>query len=70
MSTERVPPIIIPAKANHSATLIFAHGLGDQGAGWAHAARYWQERGNLDHVKIVLPNATRIPITAVSRPWR
>ena len=32
-----VPPVIIKASARHTATLIFLHGLGDTGMGWAGA---------------------------------
>ena len=64
--TSRPAPLVLPAKGAHTATLIFAHGLGDQATGWAEAVAYWRSRGHLDHVKVVLPNAPRIPITCVS----
>lgn len=32
-----VPPVIIRASGRHTATLIFLHGLGDTGVGWAGA---------------------------------
>ncbi len=32
-----VPPVVLNATARHTATLIFLHGLGDTGMGWAGA---------------------------------
>ena len=33
-SVATVAPLVVPAVKKHSATVIFAHGLGDSGAGW------------------------------------
>ena len=60
-----VAPIVLPALARHTATVIIIHGLGDTGAGWADAAQLWQNGGRLNEVKFVLPNAPQIPITMV-----
>ena len=60
-----VAPIVLPALARHTATVIILHGLGDTGAGWADAAQLWQNGGRLNEVKFVLPNAPQIPITMV-----
>jgi len=46
----------------HTATVIFQHGLGDTGDGWADVMEMIQERGN-EHIKFILPNA---PIQAVT----
>lgn len=63
MALSRAPPLIFPATARHTATVIFVHGLGDSGAGWASAAENWRRRQRLDEVKFILPNAPNIPIT-------
>ena len=49
--------ITIPATAKHTATVIFLHGLGDSGAGWAPVARLLSRNPNLQHIKWVLPHA-------------
>ncbi|PNY25095.1 Acyl-protein thioesterase 1 [Tolypocladium capitatum] len=56
-------PLVFPAASRHTATVIFVHGLGDSGAGWADAVLQWQARHRLDEIKFVLPNAPVIPIT-------
>lgn len=67
-SVRRAAPLIFPAKGRHTATVIFAHGLGDSGAGWADAVERWRQRQNLSEVKFILPNAPVIPITVVRTP--
>ncbi|KAI1328643.1 Phospholipase/carboxylesterase/thioesterase [Xylariaceae sp. FL0255] len=57
-------PLVIPAVARHTATLIFLHGLGDTGFGWASAVEYWRRRDKLNEIKVVLPHAPTIPIAA------
>ena len=32
-----VPPVVLKSARKHTATLIFLHGLGDNGMGWAGA---------------------------------
>ena len=32
-----IPPVILNASKKHTATLVFLHGLGDTGVGWAGA---------------------------------
>lgn len=61
--TARAAPLVFPATARHTATVIFAHGLGDSGHGWASAVENWRRRQRLDEVKFVLPHAPNIPIT-------
>lgn len=62
----RSAPLTFPAPGKHTATVIFAHGLGDTGHGWASAVENWRRRQRLDEVKFVLPHAPAVPITAVS----
>ena len=61
--TRRAPPLLFPATAKHTATVIFIHGLGDTGHGWAGAVENWRRRQRLDEVKFILPHAPSIPIT-------
>src|SRR5690606_7916613 len=58
--------LVVPAAAKHTATVIFAHGLGDTGHGWQPVVENWRRRQRLDHVKFILPHAPMVPITAVS----
>lgn len=58
-SSEMSPPVVIKATAKHTATLIFLHGLGDTGHGWAAGmAEIIQP-----HVKCVCPTAAAMPVT-------
>lgn len=45
----------------HTASVIFAHGLGDNGEGWACAFRAVAER--MPHVHFLFPTARRMPVT-------
>lgn len=56
-------PLVFPAVKTHTATVIFSHGLGDTGHGWAASVENWRRRERLDEVKFVLPHAPTIPIT-------
>ncbi|EQL00530.1 lysophospholipase [Ophiocordyceps sinensis CO18] len=62
-SIRRTAPLVLPAVGKHTATVFFAHGLGDTGAGWADAVEHWRRRRRLDEIKFVLPNAPVMPIT-------
>ncbi|KNE56593.1 hypothetical protein AMAG_02387 [Allomyces macrogynus ATCC 38327] len=53
--------VIQNAKAKHTASVIFLHGLGDSGAGWAGIAPMLANA--LPHVKWVFPNAPVQPVT-------
>ncbi|KAF2969716.1 hypothetical protein GQX73_g3831 [Xylaria multiplex] len=64
MAMPRAKPFIFSASAKHTATVIFLHGLGDTGFGWASAVEGWIRGGKLNEVKWVLPHAPRVPITA------
>ncbi|KAI1007850.1 hypothetical protein K3495_g385 [Podosphaera aphanis] len=59
--------IIIPALGRHTATVIFAHGLGDSGAGWQWLAENWRRNSLFEEVKFVFPDAPKIPITVNMR---
>jgi len=59
------PPLIVPAVRRHTATVIFVHGLGDEGAGWVDLAENWRRRSKFSETKFVFPNAPSIPITVV-----
>ena len=52
-------PRVLKARAKHSATMIFLHGLGDTGHGWAEAFNEIRP----DYLKIVCPNAPSMPVT-------
>ncbi|KAL1960489.1 hypothetical protein VTO42DRAFT_7788 [Malbranchea cinnamomea] len=56
-------PFVVPALKRHTATVIMAHGLGDNGAGWMMLAHNWRRRGKFDEVTFIFPNAPSIPIT-------
>ncbi|SPO00153.1 related to lysophospholipase [Cephalotrichum gorgonifer] len=64
MSATRKASLVVPAAARHTATVIFAHGLGDTGHGWRPIVENWRRRQRLDHVKFVLPHAPMKSITA------
>ncbi|XP_026730732.1 acyl-protein thioesterase 1 [Trichoplusia ni] len=52
-------PVIIAATAKQTASLIFLHGLGDTGHGWASTIA--AIRG--PHVKVICPTASAMPVT-------
>ncbi|XP_041987186.1 acyl-protein thioesterase 1 [Aricia agestis] len=52
-------PVIIAATAKQTASLIFLHGLGDTGHGWASTIA--AIRGS--HVKVICPTAASMPVT-------
>lgn len=59
----RLPPLLFAPNKKHTASVIFLHGLGDSGHGWADAVENWRRRSKLDEVKFILPHAPQIPIT-------
>ncbi|KAI1056970.1 hypothetical protein LB507_002117 [Fusarium sp. FIESC RH6] len=63
MSSARIAPLVFPAASRHTATVIFVHGLGDTGHGWASAVENWRRRERLNEVKFILPHAPQIPIS-------
>ncbi|KAI1795071.1 Phospholipase/carboxylesterase [Ganoderma leucocontextum] len=48
----------------HTATVIFVHGLGDDGYGWQPVAQMFAKDPSLQHVKWILPHAPRVRVTA------
>ncbi|KAG5939058.1 hypothetical protein E4U60_001034 [Claviceps pazoutovae] len=62
-SIRRVAPLVFPAVGRHTATVIFVHGLGDTGHGWADAVQLWRKKPRLNEIKFILPHAPQIPIT-------
>lgn len=56
------PPLIIPPTGNHTASVIFLHGLGDTGKGWCPITDSLSR--DLPHVKWVLPHAPTGEVTA------
>ncbi|KAH7105532.1 Phospholipase/carboxylesterase [Auriculariales sp. MPI-PUGE-AT-0066] len=47
----------VQPKSQHTATIIFVHGLGDSGEGWLPVAKQLSKSDALSHVKWILPNA-------------
>lgn len=62
MAKESNRPLIIPAIAKHTATVIFVHGLGDTGYGWKSVADMLSPE--MPHVKWILPHAPQRRVTA------
>ncbi|KAJ2401057.1 hypothetical protein GGI23_001643 [Coemansia sp. RSA 2559] len=56
-----LPAAIVRARANHTASVIFIHGLGDSGHGWEPVAQILSQ--SLPHVKFIMPHA---PVQAVT----
>ena len=57
-------PMIVRPRGKHTASIIFAHGLGDSAQGWYPLARALSEKPQFAHVKWVLPTAPVAPVTA------
>ncbi|KAM6491346.1 lysophospholipase I [Amanita muscaria] len=56
--------LTVPAIDKHTATIIFAHGLGDTGQGWEPVAKMLNRDPSLNHVKWILPHSPQKQITA------
>ncbi|KAH0556640.1 acyl-protein thioesterase 2 isoform X1 [Cotesia glomerata] len=52
-------PVVIAATTRHTATLIFFHGLGDTGHGWATSMGAIKA----PHMKVICPTAPTMPVT-------
>merc|ERR1712029_764091 len=52
-------PIVMKPRAKHTATLIFLHGLGGTGHGWAMGLNQFAP----SYMKVVCPNAPQVPVT-------
>ena len=57
--SSKMAPVVVSPSGKHTATLIFLHGLGDTGHGWASTLAEVRQ----SHVKIVCPTANTIPVT-------
>eukprot|EP00397_Hematodinium_sp_SG-2012_P037467 GEMP01040611.1.p1 GENE.GEMP01040611.1~~GEMP01040611.1.p1 ORF type:complete len:421 (+),score=82.41 GEMP01040611.1:34-1263(+) len=55
------PKVVFTPKGNHTATVIFFHGLGDSARGWTSGIEQFAR--HLPHVKFILPTAPTIPVT-------
>ncbi len=53
-----IPPVILKTTQRHTASLIFLHGLGDNGMGWAGGLNIVRP----PHVKVICPTAPIIPV--------
>ncbi|KAG0369829.1 hypothetical protein BGZ54_008727 [Gamsiella multidivaricata] len=60
-SLKKLSSVVQKASGKHTATLIFMHGLGDSGSGWATIGE--ELTGILPHVKFIFPNAPSMPVT-------
>lgn len=54
------PPVMVKASGKQTASVIFFHGLGDQGHGWA---QMFESEMKLPYVKGVFPNAADRPVS-------
>jgi len=54
-------PLVLDAKQKHTGTIIFLHGLGDTGAGWADPMENIQSM--LPYLKVILPTAPIQPVS-------
>jgi len=57
--SKAVKPVILRPRIKHTASMIFLHGLGDTGHGWAGVMNTLRP----DHLKVICPTAPTIPIT-------
>ncbi|KAK0520894.1 hypothetical protein OC835_007060 [Tilletia horrida] len=64
-TTALLKSIVIPPASGGkaTATVIFSHGLGDSGHGWADVAQMLSARPKLRNVRFVLPHAPAQPVT-------
>jgi len=52
-------PVVAAPSGKHTATIIFLHGLGDTGHGWASSIADIRP----PHVKVICPTANKMPVT-------
>lgn len=55
--------LIVGPIEKHTASVIFLHGLGDSGQGWAPVATMLSKNPELSHIKFILPHAPVQPVT-------
>lgn len=58
-SSDMSSPVVVPATSTHTATVIFLHGLGDTGHGWALAMESFKS----NYIKFICPSAEPMPVT-------
>jgi len=58
-ATEMSAPVIVAATSKQTATIIFLHGLGDTGHGWASSIASIRA----PHIKVICPTAQTMPVT-------
>ena len=59
-SRQEMPdPVVVAPAGKHTASLIFLHGLGDTGHGWASTIASIRP----PHVKVICPTASKMPVT-------
>ena len=63
MPPKQALPLVIPARAAHTVSVIFVHGLGDSGHGWSFFPELAAAQNRLAQVKWILPNAPIQPVT-------
>lgn len=61
----RPDPDVIEPLTEHTATIIFIHGLGDNPETLHEPINQWKSNGHVNNIKFVLPHAPVIPFTAV-----
>ena len=59
MMRSSLKPVILKPRIKQTASMIFLHGLGDTGHGWASLLNTIRP----DHLKVICPTAPVIPIT-------
>ncbi|PWN17878.1 Phospholipase/carboxylesterase [Microstroma glucosiphilum] len=64
MASPLLKTLVVPAASGTAtASVIFAHGLGDSGLGWLDVAKMLSRRPSLNHVRFILPNAPVQPVS-------
>lgn len=63
--SDRLDPDVVEPLAEHTATVIFIHGLGDSPETLHEPINQWRSNGHVDNIKFVLPHAPIISFTAV-----
>jgi len=59
MMVRNLKPVVLKARIKQTASMIFLHGIGDTGHGWASVLNTVRP----DHLKVICPTAPTIPIT-------
>ncbi|XP_050441253.1 acyl-protein thioesterase 1 isoform X2 [Adelges cooleyi] len=59
LSKMSINPVVIPTSVKQTATVIFLHGLGDSGNGWAEAMTQIRQ----PYMKVICPSASPMPVS-------